>query len=434
MNRRWFLARTGLVLGAGAFSTPPRLAGAESASDDLGDWVAVRDQFDFARDWINMACLLFASHPKPVREAIERHRRAFDANPILYVEERFLDGDKAVLQAAAEYMGVDPLDIALTDSTTMGAGILYAGLAIRPDQEILATTHEHFSSDLSLRYKARVSGAAYRRITLYDDSARATKEGLVQALAKAIRPETRIVAVTYVHSCSGVKLPIREMAEALARANAGRKQEDRAILCVDGVHGFGVENVTMSDLGCDFFFAGTHKWIFGPRGTGLVWGKHEAWNILAPTIPPFEIETVRGWLSGKTVEPVRKASAISPGGYQPYEHRWSVGEAFGFHMAIGKARVERRIHSFATHVKEGLARMPHVTLHTPMSEELSSGIVCFEVDGLKPGEVVAALKEKRILASTTPYPVSYARLTPGLLNSEQEVAATLRAMAELKRA
>jgi selenocysteine lyase/cysteine desulfurase len=49
-------------------------------------------------------------------------------------------------------------------------------------------------------------------------------------------------------------------------------------------------------------------------------------------------------------------------------------------------------------------------------------------------EVVAALKENRILASTTPYPVSYARLTPGLLNSEQEVAATLRAVAELKRA
>jgi len=434
MNRRWFLARTGLVLGAGAFSTPSRLAAAQSSTGDLADWAAVRDQFDFSRDWINMACLLFASHPKPVREAIERHRRAFDANPILYVEEHFLDGDKAVLQPAAEYMGVDPLEIALTDSTTMGAGILYGGLAIRPDQEILATTHEHFSSDLSLRYKARESGAAYRRIALYDDSARATKEGLVAALSKAIRPETRIIAVTYVHSCSGVKLPIREMAEAVARANAGRKQEDRAIFCVDGVHGFGVENVTLGDLGCDFFFAGTHKWIFGPRGTGLVWGKNEAWSALAPTIPPFEIETVRGWLSGTTVEPVRKAAAISPGGYQPYEHRWAVGAAFRFHMAIGKARVERRIHSFATQMKESLARMPHVTLHTPLSPELSSGIVCFDVDGLKPGEVVAALKEKRVLASTTPYPVSYARLTPGLLNSEREVDATLSAVAELQRA
>jgi selenocysteine lyase/cysteine desulfurase len=434
MDRRRFLARTGWVLGAGALATPARRAEGAPSPGELGDWAAVRDEFDLTREWINMACLLFASHPRPVREAIERHRRAFDANPILYVEEHFRDGDQAALRAAAEYLAVEATEIALTDSTTMGAGLLYGGLAIRPDQEILATRHEHFSSDLALRYKARQSGAAYRRVALYDDSAAATKQGLVEALEKAIRPETRIVAVTYVHSSSGVKLPIREMAAAVARANAGRSEDDRALLCVDGVHGLGVEDVTMGDLGCDFFFAGTHKWLFGPRGTGLLWGRQQAWRAVTPTIPPFEGETVRGWLSGEPGEPVRKAAAISPGGYQPYEHRWSVAEAFRFHLTIGKARVERRIHAFAARMKEGLSRMPQVRLHTPMSEELSSGIVCFEVAGLQPAQVVARLKQKRILASTTPYPVSYARLTPGLLNSDEELDATLRAVAGLGRA
>lgn len=74
----------------------------------------------------------------------------------------------------------------------------------------------------------------------------------------------------------GLKLPIREIADALAELNRDRHEGDRALLCVDGVHGLGVEDLSMQDLGCDFFVAGCHKWLFGPRGTGLVWGKWDA--------------------------------------------------------------------------------------------------------------------------------------------------------------
>ena len=43
------------------------------------------------------------------------------------------------------------------------------------------------------------------------------------------------------------------------------------------------------------------------------------------------------WLAGNDPSRIRNAEAFSPGGEQPYEHRWSVGEAFRFHMAIGKS-------------------------------------------------------------------------------------------------
>jgi isopenicillin-N epimerase len=41
------------------------------------------------------------------------------------------------------------------------------------------------------------------------------------------------------------------------------------------------------------------------------------------------------------------------------------------------------------------------------------------------------IAQKRIVASQTPYETSYARLTPGLLNSPQEIDAALRAVREL---
>jgi selenocysteine lyase/cysteine desulfurase len=53
------------------------------------------------------------------------------------------------------------------------------------------------------------------------------------------------------------------------------------------------------------------------------------------------------------------------------------------------------------------------------------GIITFDVAGMKPDDVVKRLHEKRIVASTTPYATSYARLAPGLFNSPEEVERVL---------
>lgn len=428
MNRRSFL-RAGLALGPGALVS--RGAAASKEAPDLSDWKVVREQFDFTPDKINMAQLLVASPPKPVQEAMARHTKAMVENPIDHLMANFMNGDGGVRQAASEYMGVDGGDIALTTSTTMGLGILFGGLSIRSDQEILATTHDHPVTDLALRYRSQATGATYRQVELYDDATKASADELVSKLARAIRPETRIIAVTYVHSSSGMKLPIRAMAEAVSKANEGRADEDRAIFCVDGVHGFGVENVTMDDLGCDFFVSGTHKWILGPCGTGLFWGRHELWDLVHPTIPGFD-ERIWEWMEGKDISTYRSGGILTPNGNPPFVLRWPVEDAFRFHLSIGKARIEGRIHGFAHRLKEAMAEMPHIILHTPMSQELSGALVCFDVEGMSPTEVVEALAARNVIATTTPYRVSYARLTPGIMNSEEEIEKTLEAVHGLK--
>jgi selenocysteine lyase/cysteine desulfurase len=70
--------------------------------------------------------------------------------------------------------------------------------------------------------------------------------------------------------------------------------------------------------------------------------------------------------------------------------------------------------------------MRGVTLHTPMDPKLSAGINCFEVAGVKPEDVVKRLLERRIIASTSPYKVTYPRLSPSLLNDPQQVETALR--------
>jgi isopenicillin-N epimerase len=112
-------------------------------------------------------------------------------------------------------------------------------------------------------------------------------------------------------------------------------------------------------------------------------------------------------------------------------HPRPVAEAFRFHLDIGKARVQERIHSLNILAKEAFAEMPHVRLHTPMKTALSSGMICFDVDGYTPNQVVDELLRHEIIASTTPYRNSCARLAPGLINNEEEVQRTIKVVTEM---
>jgi selenocysteine lyase/cysteine desulfurase len=82
-------------------------------------------------------------------------------------------------------------------------------------------------------------------------------------------------------------------------------------------------------------------------------------------------------------------------------------------------------------MKEGLAKMPHVELRTAVDEGLSAGMVCFDVQGMKPEEVVKRLLDRKIIASTTPYRVSYARVACGITNTSEQVERTLAAVRQL---
>ncbi|MEJ7598958.1 MAG: aminotransferase class V-fold PLP-dependent enzyme [Kofleriaceae bacterium] len=392
-------------------------------------WQALRAEFLLSAEFIHLNSMLVASHPRPVREALEAYARRLDENPTLCLLREQERNQQRTLDAAASYMGVRAADIALTDSTAMGLGLLYHGLPLDASSDILTTVHEHRYTHEALRLVSRRCGASLRKISLYEHGGSANAEEMVSAVERAIQPNTRLIAMTWVHSGTGVKTPVREIAEAVARANVGRVEADRAILAVDGVHGFGVEDVMIPELGCDFFIAGCHKWIFGPRGTGVIWGP--AWSRTRPSIPPVEPEWIDSWMH-KESAPVVTASAMSPGGMRAHEYRWALAEAFDLHLRLGKANVERRIRELNSQCKEGLAAMSHVRLETPIAPELSSGIVCFEVDGMEPAAVVRSLIESQIIASVTPYLPTYVRFSPSLINTPEEIETVLEAVGSLR--
>lgn len=394
----------------------------KDVSGDVKDWSSIQSLFNLDSNKLHFAGFVFTPHPAPVRQMVAFLRDAFDRDPILAMNYygHFMN---RLQSSASRYFNTDYRNIGFTDSTTMGLSLLYSGLKIGSGQEVLFSEHDFYSTKESLNLRARRTGALVRPYQIYRDIKEVSQDEILENIRRNIRPQTRAIAVTWVHSDTGLKIPIKEIGELVAEVNKDRASEDdRLLLCVDGVHGLGIEDLTPNEMGCDFFVAGTHKALFGPRGTGIIWAKNSGWphEHVEATIPSFFYQTYFG-------------EAMTPGGLHSFEHRWALYEAFDLHLKIGKSRIANRIHQLNSQLKQGLKEMPHVRLITPMSEDLSAGLVCFEVEGMKSQEVVQSLAQKGIVShASRHFHPAHARLSPGLLNSEEEVKRVLVAIADFR--
>ena len=398
------------------------------------DWDAVRALYPLAPGWTHLASFLFVSTPKPVAESIAYFRDKLDSDPVWMELAAFTDSEGRPFvkakTALAQYLGGAPDEIAFTSNTTTALAMAYHGLRIRPDQEILTTTHDHFVHHESIRYSIERSGASTRRIALFDRPAAASAQEIVDRIARAIGPKTRALGVTWAQSSTGVLLPIPAIAAAVERANRGRADADRCLLIVDGVHGFGNQDVDAARLGADFFAAGMHKWLAGPRGTGFLWGRRDAWPHLRPTIPNFDPDGQAAWgawMEGTPLPPTT-AAFVSPGGFIAYENLLAVPAAIELQRAIGRDRIAARIAELNGTFRREAAKLPNLTVHTPLEPALSGGITCFEVRGLGAEDVVQRFASQKIRTTSSPYKVSYPRVSAGIMNRPEDLDTALAAL------
>ncbi|NQD56475.1 aminotransferase class V-fold PLP-dependent enzyme [Pseudomonas sp. CM25] len=415
-DRRTFLKQAGLLAAALPLSGPGGLlpaAHAAPAKPLTGDnWAGFRELFELDPGYAHFANFLITSHPRPVREAIESLRARFDRHPAQMVDwdsQSEWKHEAAVRESAARYLEVTPRQIALTGSTTEGLGLIYGGLKIAPGQEILTTVHEHSAARHTMGFRTTRDGTPVHRLRLFEEPAKVSTDQVLATIAAAIGPKTRVLGMTWVHSGSGVKLPVGEIGKLVREVNRQRDEQDQIIYVIDGVHGFGVEDVRFADFNCDYFIAGTHKWMFGPRGTGIICAASSEMKLLTPTIASFS-------------ENEDFATIMTPGGYHAFEHRWALGKAFDLHLQLGKAAVQARIHGLNDALRQRLEALPGIELVTPRSARYSAGFTFFRVKGEDADEVAKYLNSQRIVVDAVSRDAGpVVRTAPGLLNTEAEI-------------
>ncbi|GLZ29505.1 class V aminotransferase [Lentzea sp. NBRC 105346] len=400
MDRRDFLIGTALLT---------------TSSAPAYDWDTVRREFRLDPKLVNLGLFYLASNPREVRAEVDRVKRVLDANSHDFPP----DLSSRPRAALASYIGGAPNDIALVSNTTTGLGLVYQGLRLRADQEVLVNDQDHFWHQEAARLACDRVGARLRVGTLFASPATATPAEIASRLRDSLTPATRAVGITWVQSSTGLRMPVREVASVIAEANRDRAPADRCLLIVDGVHGLAAVDDSPASMGADVFVAGTHKWLFGPRGTGMVW------------VNPAVVSEIRQVLPG--ADRTTPTTYLSPGGFHAFEHTYAVHAAVAFHQRLGRSRVAARITELSTRFKDGLAGLRGITIHTPRDPAMSAGITCFDVDGVPGSRVVEHLAAQRIQITTAAYRIPYARVGTSVLNTPEEVDRAVRAVASVPR-
>ncbi len=123
---------------------------------------------------------------------------------------------------------------------------------------------------------------------------------------------------------------------------------------------------------------------------------------------------------------------MTPGAFHTFEHRWALRKAFEFHLQLGKENVETRIHFLNTYLKDRLNEVGGLEVATPMSTDLSAGFTFFRVPGRTVEEVQKVMQDHKIIVSPAHRDAGpVVRMSPGLLNSTEEIDEAVEVLREI---
>jgi len=155
--------------------------------------------------------------------------------------------------------------------TTEGLNLVahsYGRKFIGEGDEIIISQMEHHSNIIPWQQIAEEKGAKIRVIPMNERG-----ELIIDEYENLLNERTKIVAVAHVSNSLGTVNPIKEMVATAHKFGVP--------VCVDGAQSVPHFPVDVQDFDCDFFAFSGHK-MFGPTGSGILYGKREWLDKMPP--------------------------------------------------------------------------------------------------------------------------------------------------------
>jgi selenocysteine lyase/cysteine desulfurase len=320
--------------------------------------------------------------------------------------------ERRARETVAALIGAAPADVAFTRNTTDGINLAVWGLPWKEGDEAVSTLEEHEGMFHPLLWLQRTRGVRVKFVEVSPDPDR-----FLAALAAAVTPKTRLVAVSHVSCETGTRLPVREVC-AWARARG-------ITSLVDGAQALGAIPVDVRAIGCDCWAGSGHKWLCGPKGSGIFYATTQTMARLAPAHVGAGTFRVADRSTGE-VEPQDSGARFE---YGTRNHIISIGllASLRWFEALGWHRIHEHVAGMAAYLKERLRSLDGVKLLTPIEREASSGLATFSSPGLDPQRLRKALGERHIHHRGIPH-YDAIRISTAAFTSRDDVDALIAAL------
>lgn len=369
------------------------------------------------------------SFPKPnqVYTAVLRAMQQVGASPGRGGYGRSLDASRILLDtreiAAQLIHAADSSRIIFTMNATAALNLAIMGV-LQSGDHIVTSSMEH-NSLLRPIFMLEKQGV---ELTIVQADA----HGLIDPaqISRALRKNTRMVAVAHVSNVTGGIQDIQQIASI--------SREAGTLMLLDAAQSAGSLQIDMQKLGIDLLAAPGHKGLLGPQGTGFL--------AVAPGVP---LRPVMAGGTGSSSDQDYQPDGF-PEGFEAGTHNLSgiagLGTGLAFLKETGVDQIGKHEHNLAEHARVCLETVPGCTLYGPSDSRYRSGVVSLSIEGWDPALLAFQLDREYNIAvraglhcaprahrTIGSYPTGTLRLSPGWFNTRDDISTFCESLISITR-
>jgi cysteine desulfurase/selenocysteine lyase len=354
---------------------------------------AIRNRFPILQRKVKGKDLVYfdnaATTQKPVEviDALNRYYSQYNANihrGLHTLADEATAAFEETRHAVQKFIGAKHSEeIIFTKGTTESINLVaksWGGAFLQKDDEIIISSLEHHANIVPWQMIAEEKGAKLRVIPINDDGVLD-----MQAYESLLNEKTRIVSIVHASNALGVINPVAEIIR-LAHAH-------QALVLIDAAQSSVHLELDVQSMDCDFLTFSGHK-IYGPTGTGILYGKKE----LLDRMPPYQGggEMIKEVTFEKTTfnELPFKFEAGTPN----IADFIALKEGIAFIQDIGKAAIHQHETKLLEYATQQLITIDGLQIRGNVANKVS--VVSFTIDGIHPQDLAILLDNQGIAVRT----------------------------------
>lgn len=287
----------------------------------------------------------FGACPRPVFEHYQAWQRELERQPVAFLGRAYDEHMTHARSVLADYIGCDADSLIYVPNATVGVNLVARSLSLSDGDEILTSDHEYGAMDRLWDFICKKSGARYVRQKLstpFEDAG-----SIVEAFWQGVTARTKVIFLSHITSPTALLLPIE--------AICARARSQGILTLIDGAHAPSQIDLSMGQIGADFYVGNCHKWLCSPKSAGFLYAdaRHHSW--LEPLIVSWgyqadaDFPMLNQWQGTQDIAAYLSVPAAIT--YQA-RHHWDV--------------VRSRCHALACYTQDAINSMTDLT---PLSDD-----------------------------------------------------------------
>jgi cysteine desulfurase/selenocysteine lyase len=399
------------------------------------DPYALRDEFPILRQMVHGKPLVYLDNaattqkPRAVLDVLRRYFEEDNSNVhrgVHTLSERATRAYEEARVKVQRFLGArEAREVLFVRGTTEAINLVaqsYGRVHVGAGDEVLITHMEHHSNIVPWQLLCEEKGATLRVVPITD-----TGELILEEFERLLGPRTKLVAVVHVSNTLGTVNPVKQII-ALAHCRG-------VPVLLDGAQAVAHLPLDVQDLDCDFYALSGHK-LYGPMGTGVLYGKAE----LLEAMPPWQG-------GGDMISSVTFAKTT----YNVLPHKFEagtpnvagfigLGAAIDYVNGIGLDTIAAHERELTAYALDALREVSGLRLIGTAAER--AGSISFVLDGVHPHDIGTILDQEGIAVRTGHHctqPLmdrfgvpATARASLAIYNTREEIDALVRGLGKVK--